>query len=159
MYKQLTETTLTIVPDFIVEKDGTYKSLNPKTKRGVDGARVILDRPSTTGSVPENQIYRNPLLNRYTPYNMNKGELQYYIDNSIKDAYYKPVYDIPSSTINVPYIDPMSSFKPHYILCFKQKDIDNYSPYSFIRDTTYYRENITASQQAKYNAQRITPFF
>lgn len=158
-YQRLTQLGLTIVPDFIPNPDGTYTSLNPKTERAVDGARVVLDRPSTTGSVRMKDVYTHPLLDRYTPFNMNKGEVQYYIDNTIKDAYYKPVYDIPSSTVQVPYVDPMSSSKPHYIQCISQQALAQYSPYSFIRDTAFYRENLTAAQQAKYNSQRITPFF
>jgi hypothetical protein len=158
-YQRLTELTLTTVPDFIPNPDGTYTSFNPKTKRGVDGSRVILDRPSTTGSVRQRDVYTHPMLDRYTPFNMNKGQVQYYIDNTIKDAYYEPVYDIPSSTVMVPYVDPMSSFKPHYIQCMDQQILKEYSPYSFIRDTAFYRENLTASQQAKTNQERITPFF
>lgn len=158
-YQRLTELGLTTVPDFIPNPDGTYTSLNPKTQRAVDGARVVLDRPSTTGSVRLKDVYTNPLLGRYTPFNMNKGQVQYYIDNSIKDAYYEPVYDIPSSTLKVPYVDPMTSFKPHYTRLISQKAVSEYSPYSFIRDSTFYREDLTAAQQAKYNAQRITPFF
>lgn len=159
MYQRLTQLGLSVVPDYIKQEDDVYVSLNPKTMRYVDGARVGLDRPSTTGSVPLSQIYKNPLLDRYTPYNMDKGQIQYYIDNSIKDAYYKPVFDIPSKTVNVAYVDPMTSFKPHYILDINQKSIDNYSPYSWIRDSTFYRENLMASQQAKYNQERITPFY
>jgi len=150
---------LTEVPDFKKDKDGSIISLNPKTYNSIRAMRMNLDRPSTTGSVPLCDIYTSPNLDNYTPFNVNNGQITYYIDNSIKDAFYDPVYQIPSYTKKIEYIDPMGTVKPHYSLIHKNSDIYNYSPLSFINDSSFFRENIIASQQAKYNQTRITPFY
>ena len=57
------------------------------------------------------------------------------------------------------YRDPMTSYKPHYILVNSNQSVDNYSPLTSINDTSFHRENLIASQQAKFNQTRITPFY
>ena len=145
------------VQDFIQNENGTITSYNPKlydTRRAI---RMTLDRPSTTGSIPLNEIYK--IDNNYDQYSVDNGQITYYIDNNIKDAFYRPIYDIPFKTIPYMYIDPMTSYKPHYILVNSNKDIDSYSPLTSVNDTTFHRENLIASQQAKFNQSRITPFY
>lgn len=149
---------LTEVPDYKVTSDG-YESLNPKTYDPIRAIRLKLDRPSTTGSVPLCDIYKAPHLDNYTPFNVNNGQITYYIDNSIKDAFYDPVYQMPSSTVKINYIDPMGTTKPHYALVHKNTDVYNYTPLSSLNDSSFFRENLIASQQAKYNQTRITPFY
>jgi hypothetical protein len=151
---------LTEVPDYRVDpRDGSFVSVNPKTYDAPRAIRTRLDRPSTTGSVPLCNIYDAPHLDNYTPYNVNNGQITYYIDNSIKDAFYKPVYDVPFQTIQYNYTDPMTSEKPHYILVNQNEDVFNFSCLSSINDSAFHRENLIASQQAKYNQTRITPFY
>ena len=99
------------VPDYKMTTSGTYKSLNPKTRHAVSGQILEFDRPSTTGSIPLCNIYNSPELDNYTPYNVNNGQISYYIDDSIKDAFYSPIYQIPSNTKKINYVDPMSSNK------------------------------------------------
>ena len=147
------------VPDYKMTTSGTYKSLNPKTRHAVSGQILEFDRPSTTGSIPLCNIYNSPELDNYTPYNVNNGQISYYIDDSIKDAFYSPIYQIPSNTKKINYVDPMSSNKPHYALIHKNRDVYNYSCLSSINDSSFFRENLIASQQAKYNQTRITPFY
>jgi hypothetical protein len=151
---------LTEVPDYRVDpKDGSIISMNPKTMDAPRGIRMRLDRPSTTGSVPLCNIYDAPHIDNYTPYNVNNGQISYYIDNSIKDAYYPPVYNIPFTTGRYLYTDPMTSEKPHYVLIQENRDIDNFCPLSSINDSAFHRENLIAAQQAKFNQTRITPFY
>lgn len=150
---------LTEVPDYKVDDEGGFVSMNPKTMDAPRAIRMKLDRPSTTGSVPACRVYDYPHADNYTPHNVNNGQITYYIDNSIKDAFYQPVYDIPFKTIAYAYTDPMNSEKPHYALVQKNEDVFNYSPLSWINDSAFHRENLIASQQAKNNQTRITPFY
>ena len=151
---------LTEVPDYRIDpKDGSVISMNPKTFDAPRAIRMRLDRPSTTGSVPLCNIYNAPHLDNYTPYNVNNGQITYYIDNSIKDAFYRPVYSMPFQTASYQYVDPMTSEKPHYVFIQQNKDIDCFSPLSSINDSSFHRENLIAAQQAKYNQTRITPFY
>lgn len=157
--QMLNHNGLTEVPDYYVNQNGEVVSLNPKTFDAPRAIRTKLDRPSTTGSVPLCDIYTAPHLENYKPFNVNNGQITYYIDNSIKDPYYKPVYDIPSTTVRYNYTDPMTSEKPHYILVNSNQAVFDYSCLSSINDSAFHRENLIASQQAKYNQTRITPFY
>lgn len=159
MYQILNRNGLTQVQDYYVDDSCHYVSVNPKTLDAPRAIRNKLDRPSTTGSVAAKDRYTAPYLNNYTPFNVNNGQITYYVDNSIKDAFYKPIYDIPFTAVPYEYTDPMTSEKPHYILINKNDDVFNYSCLSSLNDSSFHRENLIASQQAKYNQTRITPFF
>lgn len=150
---------LTEVPDYYVDEFGNYVSKNPKTLDVRRYIRTKLDRPSTSGSLPLCKIYTSPLLDNYTSFNVNNGQITYYIDDSIKNPHYDPIYQIRHTSKRIDYIDPMTSYKPHYNLVQKNNDIYNFSPLSSINDSTFHRENLIASQQAKYDQTRITPFF
>ena len=147
------------VQDYKLDAEGNVQSYNPKLRDVVRDIHTKLDRPSTTGSLPLCRIYDSPLLDNYTPYNVNNGQITYYVDNSIKDAFYRPVYELPGHTVPYPYTDPMTSEKPHYSLVHTNQDVFNFSRLSSLNDSTFHRENLIASQQAKYNQTRITPFF
>ena len=103
---------LTEVLDYYVDSEGHYVSLNPKLKDGVRGMRLALDRPSTTGSVPMEEIYSNPLLDNYTPYNVNNGQISYYIDNELRTPFPSYVYQMSQNYIQREYVDPMNAVKP-----------------------------------------------
>lgn len=147
------------VQDYVLDAEGNVQSFNPKLRDVVRNIDTKLDRPSTTGSLPMCRIYDAPVLDNYTPYNVNNGQITYFIDNSIKDAFYRPVIEMGSQTIPYAYTDPMTSEKPHYSLVHTNQDVFGYARLSSINDSTFHRENLIASQQAKYNQTRITPFF
>lgn len=147
------------VDDYIIDKNGNYVSYNPKNFDVMRSIRLPLDRPSTTGTVPLNKVYTFGGNENYTDFSVNNGQITYYIDRDIKDAFYKPVYDIPFNTIKYDYFDPMTSYKPHYVLVNNKRDIDNFSHLNFINDSSFHRENLIASQQSKYNQGKITPFY
>lgn len=158
-YQILNHNGLIQVPDYYVDKNGYYVSVNPKTLDAPRAIRTRFDRPSTMGSMPECERYTAPYLDNYKQYNVNNGQITYYIDNSIKDAFYKPIYDIPFKSMAYAYTDPMTSEKPHYVLINSNKDVYDYSCLSSLNDSSFHRENLIASQQAKYNQTRITPFY
>jgi len=157
--QQLNRLGLTAVQDYQIDQNQKVISYNPKNFDSPRAIRMPLDRPSTTGSMAMCDIYKSPSLDNYTTFNVNNGQIKYYIDNSIKEPFYKPVYDIPFTTTAYMYVDPMSSVKPHYILSQSNKDVFNFSSLSSINDSSFHRENLIAAQQAKYNQTRITPFY
>lgn len=156
--KLLNKLAFVEVQDYTRNDDGTVTSYDPRLYDVQRGLRMKLDRPSVTSSIPISSIYTNE-CGDYDQFSVNNGQITYYIDNEIKGAYYKPVYDIPADTIPFEYVDPMTSWKPHYILAQDSRDIDNYSVLSSINDSSFHRENLIASQQAKFNQTRITPFY
>lgn len=158
-YQTLNRNGLREVQDYIVNKNGHYVSYNPKNFDVMRSMRLPLDRPSTTGTVPLDKVYTFKGNEKYSDFSVNNGQITYYIDRDIKDAFYKPIYDIPFDTIKYDYFDPMTSYKPHYVLINNRRDIDNFSQLNFINDSSFHRENLIASQQAKNNQERITPFY
>lgn len=140
--------------------------LNLRNNNNTNGVQILNHNGLTpvndyikTQDVPLSKIYTYDNQESYTPNNVNNGQITYYIDNEIKDPYYKPVYNIPFQTIAYNYVDPMTSIKPHYVLVNNSIDIANFSPLTSISDTSFHRENLIASQQAKFNQTRITPFY
>lgn len=150
---------LTEMPDYVLDEEGNFVSLNPKTMEPVRGIRMALDRPSTSGFVPLADIYTNPNLANYTPFNVNNGQITYYIDQELKDPFYRPVFFMSRKVVRRPYTDPMGSEKPEYSLLHTPKQVSNFSGLSFLNDTSFHRENLMAAQQSKFNQNRITPFF
>jgi hypothetical protein len=150
---------LTEVPDYVVNAEGNFESLNPKLRDPVRWIQTALDRPSTTGSVPLCRIYDAPHLDGYVPHSVNNGQITYYIDHSMKGAFAGPAYQLPSETLAYAYTDPMGSEKPHYSLVHQNADVFGYTRLSALNDSSFHRENLIASQQAKYNQTRITPFY
>lgn len=150
---------LTEVPDYRIDREGNFVSSNPKTMEPVRGIRMALDRPSTSGFVPLSDIYTNPNLDEYSPFNVNNGQITYYVDDELKHPFYDPVFHMSRKTSRRAYTDPMGSEKPEYILEHSTRQVDRFSNLSFINDSSFHRENLMAAQQAKYNQSKIGPFF
>ena len=119
-----------------------------------------LDRPPLEGDVKMKDVYNDEYKrygNQYKNYiDINTGQIQYYIDNDLKNPFYYPVYDIPSSVIKSNYYDPMTSFKPQYN---KSNCIDDYSCLSWINDSSKFREDIISKQQRTHNEQKYESYW
>jgi hypothetical protein len=145
----------------------TYISHDPRLLDVRRNILTKLDRPSYTGEVNLKDIYNKDLngygRSFYADYaDIDTGQIGYYYDRSIEDAFYKPVYDIPSKVTGVLYQDPMSNMKPQYIKepIMKSDPIngpeDNFACLSFVSDTNGFREDIIARQQLKNNQQKYS---
>lgn len=144
----------------------TYVSHDPRLLDPVRNSLLKLDRPPMSGSLPLKEVYSEKLKNygqnSFGYSDINSGQIQYYIDHSIEDAFFKPVYDIPSDVDSVLYKDPMDNMKPQYNR--HHNIIDNiqnlpepgniYGCLSFIQDTSEQREQIISLQQLKNNSQK-----
>lgn len=144
----------------------TYISMDPRLYSSTRADYLVLDRPPMDGNVRLKDLYSSKLDCYgigFKPYDqINDGQITYYIDESIKDAFYKPVYSEPAEEISVLYKDPMGSMKPEYN---RKALINTYNhtvtesdcyPYglSFIQDSQSFREDIIALQQRKNNQEK-----
>lgn len=158
----------TISPFFCPENTSSNDCANPvyvsniNDARIFDGARGILTK---LDSVPLQTYYDlindnvslNPYLDGYgigyRDYSQIKeGQVQYYVDKSLAQPFYDPVYAIPSQSIGYNWQDPMSSVKPQFLKSYP--DTTKYSNLSAIDDTSKFREDIIARQQRTHNQRK-----
>ena len=146
--------------------DQTWLSQDPRLYDVLRNVYMPLDRPPMSGDVRLRDVYDAKYNNYgqgYTPYDQIKdGDITYYIDNTIQDAFYSPVWAEPAVNEAVLYQDPMGAMKPEY----NRKALVNTEnptvttpvtyPYglSFIQDTQTHREDLMAYQQRKNNQSK-----
>lgn len=146
--------------------DPTFVSQDPRLFSSTRPDYLKLDRPPMSGDVKLRNIYNKKFTNYglgMKPYEMiDDGQIVYYIDSSIQDAFYKPVFSEPAIDQGALYQDPMGAMKPE----FTRKPIMNTEnptvttpidyPYclSFIQDSQTQREDIMSYQQRKNNQSK-----
>ena len=141
----------------------TYVSTDPRLiSASHEGQILRLDRPAFLGEVKLKDIYTEPTLQNYgktyyKDYNdVIEGQIMYYIDKSISDPFFKPVFANQSLAVGRNYADPMSSFKPSYErIPVIAKNKQNYEGgLSFLEDTGGYREDLMSYQMSVINRQK-----
>jgi hypothetical protein len=152
----------------------TYSSWDPRLFDAARAQYLTLDRPPIDGNVPLKDMYRSGKGIRggdsrygsgYTSYdNIREGQITYYIDDTIKDALFEPVFGERAHVSKDIYQDPMGSIKPEYIRTPilntenpVTTDRTDY-PYnlSFIQDTQSHREDIMSKQMAVQNQSKFS---
>lgn len=147
-------------------KEVTWLSPDPRLVSTTRPGYYPLDRPPMDGDVRLKNIYDR----KYTEYGLGSrpykkiddGQIVYYVDRSIQDAFYKPVYSEPATEQSVLYRDPMGSVKPEYnrIPIFNTENPTTVTteeyPYclAFLQDTQSHREDIMSLQQRKNNQEK-----
>ena len=141
-----------------------YTSADPRLLIKTRGTSLILDKPPFDTSISLKDAYTDPSLDeygkKYNSYNdITGGEITYYIDKSIEDAYSKPNFVTPSKVRGYIYQDPMGAIIPTYERIPRYRDPcaenDNYQYcLSWMDDTTAHREDIMARQMAVRNSQK-----
>jgi hypothetical protein len=113
-------------PDFYkidcsdVPQGYAYTSTDPRLISIMHNGQVLpLDRPPTDESIKLKDIYTDPKMNyygkRYNEYqDINVGQILYYIDKSIEDDLFQPVFENPSEVQGTIYKDPMGATYPEY---------------------------------------------
>ena len=147
-----------------------YVSNDPRLISSLHNGQVLhLDRPPTDGAVPINETMTDTSLDgygqNYKSYSdINAGYITYYVDKSMEDPYYLPLFGTSASTQSVLYKDPMGSFKPEYTrtpLTSTNPVGPTRSHYqgclSWIEDSTNHREDLLSKQMSKINEQRWEP--
>ena len=135
----------------------------------VGGTKLQLDKPPFKCNIKIDNLNTDASLNnygqRYKSYSdVNAGQIVYYVDDSIKDAYFEPLFSNKATAVGTLYQDPMSSMKPQWERFPDEKynpilgNADNVAggfQSSFLKDTQYFREDLLARQMRKRNEQRF----
>ena len=147
-----------------------YTTNDPRLVSVVNGGQIqTLDRPPLNATIKLADIYTDPSLKNYgATYksydDINAGDIFYYIDKSIEDAFFQPNFTNPSNVTGVIYKDPMSAIKPEYIrtplkennLLDTSKNRSYNGGLSFLSDTTEHREDLMSKQMYKTNKNRYS---
>ena len=146
----------------------TYISMDPRQYDSARAEYLPLDRPPMDGNVRLKNVYDQNLDDYgigFTPYNqIRDGQIVYYVDKSIEDAFYKPVWSEPAEETSEMFIDPMTSYKPEYnrtaVINTENPTTTTptFYPYclSSIQDSQSHREDLMALQQRKNNQSKWT---
>lgn len=146
----------------------TFISRDPRQFNAARAEYLPIDTPPIDGDVRLKNIYNEEYdsygnLGGFQPYaNIKDGQIMYYLDRSIADAFYHPVFSEPAEqTLNL-YKDPMGAMKPEA----NRKALINtenpavtqptFYPYclSSIQDSQSFREDLMALQQRKHNQEK-----
>lgn len=146
----------------------TYISPDPRLYSSTRNDYIYLDTPPINSDVKLRNIYRDE-YNGYgqgpMPYEtIRDGQIMYYIDKSIEDVFYKPVYSDPAIHEMILTQDPMGAIYPNHnripLMNTQNPTITtcNSYPYklSFIQDSSFFRNDITALQQRKRNESKYS---
>ncbi len=148
------------MPDYKIVNNGNGGKgvFYPSDGRVIDSVRdmkTILDKPAETGSVDMNLVYKFNNRNYGGPYktysNINNGQISYYVDSSISQPFFSPVYTLSSNVDKTIFKDPMDSVKPQYYKNPVTSTMHHVSDDQFTRDQLFFREDLMSRQQNLYN--------
>ena len=153
---------LTPMTDYhLKQKDGKETYVYGWDSRMVDarGMRLELDQPAKVGAVNMDDVYKidnsgyGGVYSDYTA--INNGQIAYYVDNSVSQPFFDPVYTLTSTVNKQILLDPMTNPKPDY-----SKSV-NSTLYSVVndqssRDQLSFREELMSRQQNLYNRSSWT---
>ena len=150
-------------PDFQKVRDNeTWTSLDPRLIDPIRGIRTQLDRPplQPDNVQPLGHIYDDSRVDRIRTGiypggypSIYGGDIQYYVDPSLAEAYGNPVYVIRSSVVPFVFQDPMGGLKPQYDRVPLFKNNTGLSEYTFDQDQMSFREDLISRQSRKMNQQ------
>ena len=146
-----------------------WGSRDPKLFSASHDQVLTFDCPPIEGRIPLEKISTDNSLNGYgknyrTYSDINAGHITYYIDKSIEDPFFEPLYANKALSSGELYKDPMGGIKPQYERrLLVQNDPINMdrSSYngclSWMEDSQEHREDLLSKQMRKYNQQRWEP--
>jgi hypothetical protein len=133
-------------------------TLDPRLNSASHGQWTTLDKPPIDSSMKLYDIPFDKRLDKYgqnyrTYSDINAGQIMYYIDKSIEDAYFKPIFTNSSSVNSYLYQDPMGTIMAGYTLTplksgnFIGPERNDYiGELSWIEDSSNQREDILSFQ-------------
>lgn len=146
---------LTPMTDYHVNKStGTY--VYGWDSRMVDarGMRLELDQPAKIGAVDMDDVYKidnSGYGGVYPTYvAMNNGNISYYVDKSVSQPFFDPVYTLTSNVEKQIFMDPMTNPKPEYTKTV-QSTLNSVVNDQYARDQLSFREELMSRQQNLYN--------
>lgn len=145
---------LTPMTDYHIQKDGTI--FYGWDSRVVDcrGMRLNLDSPAKIGAVDMDNVYKIDNSNYggiYKNYSdINNGNIAYYVDQSISQPFFNPVYTLSSNVEKSILLDPMTNPKPYYSKNINSS-LNSIVDDQYARDQLTFREELMSRQQNLYN--------
>jgi hypothetical protein len=148
-----------------IDSEGCLMTTTPNAFDAPRAIHTRLDKPSQVSGIQSANIYSDRSLDAYNagsfgrPYSYpNNAQITYYIDESIRQPFFEPLFIEQGRPMVYyeDYTDPMSSWKPHYILDIKSPS--EISSYSWIVDSTFHRQDLMSKQMAVRNQQKSQPF-
>jgi hypothetical protein len=150
-----------------VEVGNGFNSNDPRLIDVPRSFSMVLDSiPIDSNNLKLCQINTNPYLDNYgqnykTYSDINAGNILYYNDKSIEDAFFGPNFVTSSNVDSYLYKDSMGSIKPHFkrvpLKCndYLTSENRNYENcLSWMDDSTSFREDIMSLQMSKMNQQK-----
>lgn len=141
----------------------TYKP-DARTKDPYRGLQTILDQPSKVGfdgSVSDTFDIKNSkyggIYKNYPA--IQNGQITYYIDESISQPFFNPVYSLTSYVDKTIFVDPMGSHKMYYNKIPVTSSFNNMKVDQATKDEIFHREDITSRQQSLWNRSNWTARF
>ena len=163
-YKQeikfLSKMGLTPMPDYkVVDNplggDGYFYPSDNRVLDPVRDIRTILDKPAEVGSVDMDLVGNFDNSNYGAIYgtysDIKNGQIAYYVDPSISQPFFAPVYTLSSYVDKTIFKDPMDSIKPEYIKTPVTSTLNSVVPSQTTRDALFHREDLMSRQQNLYN--------
>lgn len=143
----------------------SYLSQDPRLYSSTRADYLPLDSPPINGNVKLRDVYSSEWDNYgacYQPYEtIRDGQIKYYVDRSIEDPYFPPLYAAPAKAVTVLFKDPMDAMKPEYsrIPLTNNRNPtttcrDSYPCLSFTEDTQSHREDLLSYQMRKRLQQK-----
>jgi hypothetical protein len=147
-----------------------YSSTDPRLISAAHNGQILsLDSPPIDESIKLSEVYTDPRLKYYgQKYNnysdINAGQITYYVDKSIEDTLFQPLFENPSNVTGKIYKDPMSSVYPEYhrtpiknnnVLKTKNRIYTN--GLSWLDDSNETREDIMHLQMRQHDRSRYEP--
>lgn len=142
----------------------SWMSWDPRLFSATRVGYTPLDRPPPIGEVRLKNTYKDGYTyDRGVGFHgyeeLDDGDITYYIDKSIEDAFYKPVFSERAQEYSSLYVDPMGSIKPEYnrvpLINTENSAVAPPKSYpyclSFLQDSQTQREDIMALQTRKMN--------
>jgi len=143
-----------------------WGSRDPKLFSASHEQMLTLDRQPIDGGIPLEKIYTDKSLDQYgknyrSYSDINAGHITYYIDKSIEDPFFEPLFTNKFVSSEELYIDPMGGIKPQYERrLLTQNDPINMDRTSYngclswMEDTQEHREDLLSKQMSKYNKNK-----
>ena len=149
---------LTPMTDYHITKDeeGKQTYFYGFDSRMVDarGMRMSLDKPAMVGAVDMDDVYKidnSGYGGVYQTYgDINNGNIAYYVDQSVSQPFFDPVYTLSSTVNKTVIMDPMTNPKPEYskmVDSTLRSVVDD----QYARDQLTFREELMTRQQDLYN--------
>lgn len=168
-YLNIDAWTNKIDPNFYINlSNNLVESRDPRQFNVLSSQNIGLDTSPINGSTQLKDIYQKTHTNYKTGYksycDLNDGQIVYYIDKSIEDAFFRPVFSENAKQKTEIFRDPMGAEKIEITRISENKKNPIFFRHdtnclSFIKDTQDFREDIMSYQQRKNNQFRFTSFY